>query len=57
MKVFVTPNAIDPEKYSVKTKREKIREKYGLTNKIVIGFAGGLIGGTGLILLLIFKRC
>jgi glycosyltransferase involved in cell wall biosynthesis len=40
MKVFVTPNAIDPEKYSVKTKREKIREKYGLTNKIVFGFAG-----------------
>ncbi len=39
-KVYVTPNAIDPEEYKQQTKRIEIRKKYGITKKIVLGFAG-----------------
>lgn len=39
-KVYITPNAIDPEEYNQKTRRNEIRQKYGIDNNIVIGFAG-----------------
>ncbi|MBS4056797.1 MAG: glycosyltransferase family 4 protein [Bacteroidales bacterium] len=39
-KVYITPNAIDPEEYIQKTRRNEIRQKYGIDNNIVIGFAG-----------------
>lgn len=39
-KIHLTPNAIDPEHYDVATKRDEIRSRYGLSNKIVMGFAG-----------------
>lgn len=38
--VYITPNAVDPLHYSKKTRRDEIRSEYGLTNKVVIGFAG-----------------
>lgn len=39
-KVYVTPNAISPEDYRRQTKRIEIRDALGLTDKIVLGFAG-----------------
>jgi len=39
-KINVTPNAVDPKNYQRPTKREEIRLGLGLSNKIVMGFAG-----------------
>jgi glycosyltransferase involved in cell wall biosynthesis len=39
-KVYLTPNAVDPSLFSIKTKRDEIRERYNLSGKIVLGFAG-----------------
>jgi glycosyltransferase involved in cell wall biosynthesis len=40
-KVYVMPNAIDPEKYRVlRTRRDEIRREYGISDKIILGFAG-----------------
>lgn len=38
--IYVTPNAIDPDKFSTSEKSPKLVEKYNLNNKVVIGFAG-----------------
>lgn len=38
--VHVLPNAIDPVKFQQPTRREQIRQKFNLSNKIVLGFAG-----------------
>lgn len=39
-KIHVTPNAIDPDKFSGKTNNAELLEKYHLKDKCVIGFAG-----------------
>ena len=39
-RVQVTPNAIDPEKFSGSINNEKLTNKYHFKDKIVIGFAG-----------------
>jgi glycosyltransferase involved in cell wall biosynthesis len=40
-KVHVMPNAIDPEKYKMlNTRRDEIRLEYGITDQIILGFAG-----------------
>lgn len=39
-RIKVLPNAIDPLRFSQPTNREKIREIYSISDKIVIGFAG-----------------
>jgi glycosyltransferase involved in cell wall biosynthesis len=39
-KVQVLPNAVDPVLFSCATRRDEIRKKYNLTDKIVMGFAG-----------------
>lgn len=39
-KIYVTPNAIDPKIFDKKTKRDEIRQRYGLGQKLVLGFAG-----------------
>lgn len=39
-KVVVLPNAIEPSEVRVTVDREKLRKQYGLTGKLVIGFAG-----------------
>jgi glycosyltransferase involved in cell wall biosynthesis len=40
-KVYIMPNAIEPEKFTkIKTRRDEIRRKYGISNEIVLGFAG-----------------
>lgn len=38
--IYVTPNAIDPTRFGEKTKRDEIRQRFGLTEKLVLGFAG-----------------
>lgn len=39
-KILVNPNGIDPEKYSPQISGEKIRNKYNLEDKTIIGFIG-----------------
>jgi glycosyltransferase involved in cell wall biosynthesis len=40
-KVYALPNAIDPGKFiKINTRRDEIRSKYGITDEIILGFAG-----------------
>lgn len=39
-KILVNPNGVDPELYSPRTDNSKIRKKFNLQNKTVIGFIG-----------------
>ena len=39
-KIHVAPNCIDPANFSKKTKRNEIRARYNVSDKIVLGFAG-----------------
>lgn len=39
-KILVNPNGVDPERYSPEIDGSKLRNKYGLGDKLVIGFIG-----------------
>ncbi len=39
-RVSVTPNAIDPEKFSGKVKSKELRQQFNMTDQTVLGFAG-----------------
>lgn len=39
-KILVNPNGVDPEKYSPDINGSDIRNKYGLNDKVVLGFIG-----------------
>ena len=39
-KILVNPNGVDPERYSPEIDGSKLRYKYGLADKLVIGFIG-----------------
>lgn len=39
-KILVNPNGVDPERYSPSVDGRKIREKYDLNEKVIIGFIG-----------------
>lgn len=51
-KIIVLTNAADPEKFSPNISGDKIREKYNIKDKIVIGFSGGFYPWHGLGLLI-----
>ena len=40
-KIFVAPNGANPEKFSPEVSSKRVREKFGLEGKLVIGFSGG----------------
>jgi glycosyltransferase involved in cell wall biosynthesis len=39
-RIYIVPNGVNPEKFHPNTIGKSIREKYGLKNKIVVGFVG-----------------
>jgi len=39
-KILVNPNGFDPEMYNAEVDGEKIRERYGFKDKVVVGFIG-----------------
>lgn len=39
-KILVNPNGVDPERYSPEVDGSMVRKKFGLDNKLVIGFIG-----------------
>ena len=47
-KMHVIPNAVDPEKFRPMPKDRELVEKYGLADKIVVGWIGSLVGWSGI---------
>ena len=39
-RIYVTPNAIDPQEFKRPTRRDLVRDKYHISDKVVLGFAG-----------------
>lgn len=47
-KVIVNPNGVDPDVFSPCINEDKIRRKYGLKDRIVIGFSGNFVRWHGI---------
>lgn len=47
-KIHVIPNGADPEKFRPREKPVELAQKYGLGDKVVIGWIGALVGWSGI---------
>jgi glycosyltransferase involved in cell wall biosynthesis len=47
-KIFVCPNGVDPQRFSLEVCSRRVKEKLGLEGKLVIGFSGGFSAWHGI---------